>query len=435
MKKYKVDVLIVGTGVAGLYSAINLRSDLNIMIITKTSAKTCNTYLAQGGISKAKDLSDMKLFIEDTIKAGMYKNNEQAVKVLAEESIENIQNLTKLGVNFDNKGSGFSYTKEGAHRISRIVHCKDETGKAVFENLYNRVKERQNIKILENTCLIDIINDEGTCTGGVALYKNNVINISSKVTILACGGIGKLFKNSTNQKTIEGNGIAIALRNNVYIQDLNYIQFHPTALYDKNSTFKRFLISESVRGEGGKLININGERFVDELLPRNVVTQAIKKELIKTNSDYVYLDVTHLDKKFIKKRFPLIYSECLKRRLDITKEKIPVIPTQHYLMGGIKVDLFSKTSMENLYACGETSCTGVHGANRLASNSLLEGLVFSKRAADQINKNIDNIKVKEIYNQMSYEEGLKLCKENIDIVIRELTKVGGDIINELDNSR
>ncbi|MCY6354295.1 L-aspartate oxidase [Clostridium sp. ZS2-4] len=425
------DVLIVGTGIAGMYSALNLRKDLNIVMITKSTIEESNSYLAQGGISTAKNEKDKAVFIQDTLKAGIYINDITAVELLAAESRENIKNLTDFGVEFDKAKDGFDYTKEGAHSINRIVHCADETGRKVSQVLIEQVKVRENIKIYENTCCIDILKESNNCKGAVVLKGGNLINIYAKTTILACGGIGGLFKNSTNQRSLIGSGLGIAIRNNIAVKDMNYIQFHPTALYEGETEGKRFLISESLRGEGAILVNKYGDRFVDELLPRNVVAEAILEEQKKTNSRYVYLDITHMPAQFIINRFPCIYKECKKRGLDIIKERIPVTPAQHYFMGGIKVDNNSKTSMKNLFACGEASCTGVHGANRLASNSLLEALVFSRRAAIFINKVIDGINVNFVSNYIHYNQALEINTLNKKIVINEFMRIRGDIKDEL----
>jgi L-aspartate oxidase len=388
-----VDVLIVGSGVSGLYCALNLRKDLKVLIISKTKLTETNTYLAQGGISTARDKDDIPLFIEDTLKAGKYKNKLASVTILAKESRNNIDNIIRLGVKLDKSNKTLHYTREGAHSINRIVHSKDKTGKVLADALITKVKSRENIIIYEDTYLVDILKDKNRCIGGILLRDNNQINVHSKFVVLATGGIGGIFNNSTNQRHLTGDGIAIAVKNNIKLKDLQYIQFHPTALYDINSSDRRFLISEAVRGEGGKLLNSKGERFVDELLPRDIVSAALYEEIKKSGVPYVHLDISFLKEEYIKNRFPSIYNECLRRGIDITKEPIPVSPAQHYFMGGIETDLSSKTSMDNLYAVGEISCTGVHGANRLASNSLLEGLVFSNRSALSINNQIDKVNV------------------------------------------
>lgn len=417
-----VDVLIVGSGVSGLYSSLNLRDDLEILLATKSDLQKTNTSLAQGGISTARDENDIELFIEDTLKAGKYKNNVDAVKILAKESESKIIDLINLGVDFDIDNNNLKYTKEGAHSTNRIVHIKDKTGKGVEDTLINRVKEKENIHIYEYTYLVDIIKDKNKCLGAVLIKDNIQFNIYAKKVILATGGIGGVFKNTTNQKILNGDSIAIALKHNIKLKNLDYIQIHPTAFFEDEKDERRLLISEAVRGEGAKLIDINGERFIDELLPRDIVSKAIFNQMKKTNSSYVNLDLTFMDKEYVIKRFPYIYSECLKRGVDITKDYIKVYPAQHYFMGGIDVSLDSKTSLENLYAVGETSCTGVHGANRLASNSLLEGLVFSKRASDSINNAIDDINITiKIVDKL---------KENINDIRKNNKKIVIEAIKE-----
>lgn len=394
-KKLYADVVIVGSGIAGLYAALNFPSNLNVILITKNKLKESNSYLAQGGISVAKNTSDIPLYIKDTIKAGKYKNDITAVSILVNESRENIDNLISLGVTFDTSNGNLLYTKEAAHSTNRILHVKDETGKHIMETLCSKLRKRKNISIYEDTYCVDLIKKANSCIGIMALSSAVNYNIFAKTTILATGGIGGLFKNSTNKRHITADGICIATKNNVETKNLNYIQFHPTALYLEGNNHRAMLISESVRGEGAVLINTKGERFVDELLPRDVVTHAIYDELSKSNSSHVYLNLKNLDKEYIKNRFPFIYEQCLTHGIDITKDYIPVCPAQHYFMGGIKVDINSRTSLKNLYAIGECSCTGVHGANRLASNSLLEGLVFSRRAVIDIIKEIPNIDLQD----------------------------------------
>ncbi|WP_099187610.1 L-aspartate oxidase [Tepidibacter mesophilus] len=433
MKVY-ADVLIVGTGIAGLYSALHLKNSLKVVMLTKENVDDCNSYLAQGGIATARDKCDIDNYVQDTLKAGKYKNNEEAVRILAEESIDNINNLIKLGVEFDRIDGELQYTREAAHCKNRIVHCKDRTGKEVFNVLLKRVKEKKNIEIIEESCLIDIIEKNNTCFGGIAVKNNEVINIHSKITILACGGIGGLFKNSTNIKTLTGDGISIACKHKIDLKDINYIQFHPTSLYEKGGN-RRFLISEAVRGEGGYLLNNRGMRFVDELLPRDVVSKAIFIEESKSNSEYVFLDITHKNSQYIVNRFPSIYEACINKGIDITKNRIPVTPAQHYLMGGITVDTYSRTSMNGLFACGEVSCTGVHGANRLASNSLQEALVFSRRASIVINDYVDDIELNKLESDEIYKyvNAAAVKQENVKIALNELIKVRGDLKNELVN--
>ncbi|MCM8709863.1 L-aspartate oxidase [Clostridium sp. SYSU_GA19001] len=429
------DVLIVGSGVAGLYCALNLREDLNIVIVSKTKITETNTYLAQGGISTARDEKDIIPFIEDTLRAGRYKNKKESVSVMAEESIDNILSIIELGVNLDKVNGNLLFTREGAHSINRIVHSKDMTGKVLADTFIKQVKKRKNITFYEDTYLIDILKCKGKCAGGILIKDNKQLNLHSKVVVLATGGIGGIFNNSTNQRHLTGDGIAIALKNNIKLKDLQYIQFHPTALYDSNIENRRFLISEAVRGEGGKLLNLKGERFVNELLPRDVVAEAIYKEISKSGLPYVFLDISFLNADYIKNRFPSIFKECLSRGIDITREPIPVSPAQHYFMGGIEVDLKSRTSMEDLYAVGETSCTGVHGANRLASNSLLEGLVFSKRAAQSINKKIDKTEFVKVFTKRIYHDVDILKKQTRKLVIEEFKRRSSKLNDELFNYR
>ncbi len=425
------DVLVIGTGVSGLYSALNLREDLKIIMISKSKIDECNTALAQGGISVARGVNDIDLFVNDTLKAGSNKNDINATKILAKESIENINTLCKMGCDFDRDENGLCYTREGAHSINRIVHYKDKTGKKLEETLLKELPSKKNITVFENCPMVDILKKDNICAGALCIREGVQVNIHSKVTIIAAGGIGGLFKNSTNQRILTADGVAVALKNDIKVKNLNYIQFHPTAFFNNDLNKRKFLISESVRGEGGKLINCKGNRFVDELLPRDVVTKYIYEEEKNTNSSNVYLDVSFMNEDFLKNRFPTIYEKCLENGINISKNPIPVSPSQHYFMGGIEVDTFGKTSMENLFSFGESSCTGVHGANRLASNSLLEALVFSRRGAKKINKDISNIPMVNInapllnYDKKYYEN------LNKKIFIESLVKVRGDIKNEL----
>ena len=434
--KLEKDVLIVGSGVAGLYCALNLNPELNVTVISKSTMDNNNTYLAQGGISTALNEEDIKPFVEDTMKAGRYENREEAVQVLAEESIENISQIVEeYGMPLDMENGKIDYTREGAHRVNRIVHCKDNTGEIVFKTLYKAALTRKNIEMIEDATLLDIITEDGKCIGARVFKDGEEDHIFAKDVVLACGGIGGLFKNSTNQRHLTGDGIAIALKNGVEIENLNYIQIHPTAFYEENSNGRRMLISESLRGEGALLKNKDGERFVEELLPRDVVSHAIFEQMKKDGTDYVYLDARHLGEEYLKNRFTFIYNGCLERGTNIGKDLIKVSPAQHYFMGGIHVDLNSKTTMEHLYAVGEVSCTGVHGANRLASNSLLEGLVFSKRAANDINSHIKDTELvtKELPNlECSVDE---LMKENKMKVIDEIVKISEDFDYELFDCR
>lgn len=381
----KTDVVIVGSGVAGLFAALCLPEDKKVLVITKEDLKECDSYLAQGGVCVLKSIEDFDCYFEDTMKAGHYENDPQSVKVMIESSPEIINTLIKLGVHFDTDSDGaFDYTREGAHRQNRILHHKDETGKEITATLLSIAKKRKNITFVTQTTMIDIIEKNNTCYGIVCEDEFGERGaILARDIILATGGIGGLFKNSTNFSHITGDSFALALKHGIELKDINYIQIHPTTLYSKKSG-RRFLISESVRGEGAVLLNENGERFTDELQPRDVVTEAICKEMEKFGTDHVYITLPTMTSEEAKKRFPNIFEACMEEGYDITKDKVPVTPGQHYMMGGIKTDINARTSMEHLFAVGETACNGVHGRNRLASNSLLESLVFSKRTADLI---------------------------------------------------
>ena len=428
MENKNVDVLIIGSGVSGLYSALNLDSNLDVLVVSKGKIDCTNTALAQGGISVARTKEDIPDFIEDTLKAGQYKNDLDAVKILTSESIENVEELVSLGLKLDLDENGdWDYTKEGAHCVNRIVHTNDHTGEDVEKTLVKNVLTRKNITVYEDTFFVDIIEDDNKCIGAILLKDNKQINVFAKYVILACGGIGGLYKNSTSQRILKGDGLATAIRHNVELKDINYIQIHPTAFYDETEDERRFLISESVRGEGGILRNVNGERFVNELLPRDVVSAAVFEQMKKTNTPYVLLDISFLDPDYIKNRFSLIYQNCLAKGTDITKEPVKVSPAQHYFMGGIKVDTNSQTSLNRLFAVGETSCTGIHGANRLASNSLLEGLVFSKRAANIINNSINNTELitKPVNTVDKTIE--QIAEENKKLVVEAIKEKGGII--------
>ena len=379
------DILVVGTGAAGLFNALQLPQSMDVLIVTKQQADHSDSFLAQGGMCVLLDEDDYDSYFEDTMKAGHYENNKASVDVMIRSSQHIAQELVDYGVDFQRDEDGcFVFTREGAHSENRILFHEDLTGREITGKLLERARERKNIRIEEHTTLVDLLCDEkkNRCYGAVVRDADGAIHaIRSRAVVLATGGLGGLFRFSTNFPHISGDALAIAMRHGIEIEHINYIQIHPTTLYTTKPG-RRFLISDSVRGEGAYLLNAKGERFVNELLPRDLLAKEIGKQMKIDNRPYVELSVTHLDPNFIKKRFPNIYKQCLEEGYDMTKEPIPVTPGQHYFMGGIKVDLDSKTSMDGLYAVGETSCNGVHGRNRLASNSLLESLVFAERAAD-----------------------------------------------------
>ena len=401
----KTDILIVGSGVAGLYCALNLPKDKNIIVVTKNKARRSDSYLAQGGICVLRDEKDYDAFFEDTMKAGHYENNPDSVHIMIHSSREVISDLVSFGVRFEKDGEKFTYTREGAHSNPRILFHEDETGKEITSHLLDTARNRENITIIENYTMVDLICKDNECYGIIGHDAEGIYSaIQADYTVLATGGIGGVFEHSTNYKHLTGDAIALALKHDIKLQHIDYIQIHPTTLYTKNEG-REFLISESVRGEGAILLNSKGERFVNELLPRDVVANAIFAEMKKEGTKHVWLSMAPIPVEEIKSHFPNIYQRCLEEGYDATKEPIPVVPSQHYFMGGIDVDRYSRTSMGRLYAAGETACNGVHGRNRLASNSLLESLVFAKRAATHI---IDNyVEPKEhaevIINPSEYE--------------------------------
>ncbi|MBQ9977761.1 MAG: L-aspartate oxidase [Clostridia bacterium] len=383
----KTDILIVGCGVAGLYCALNLPEDKNITIVTKNIARKSDSFLAQGGICVLRDEEDHEAFFEDTMKAGHYENNPESVEIMIQSSQDVIADLVSFGVRFEKNGESFTYTREGAHSRPRILFHEDETGKEITSHLLETARAKKNITLIENFTMVDLICYNNCCSGIVGHDTNgNYFSIAADYTVLATGGIGGLFKHSTNYRHLTGDALALALKYDIKLRHIDYIQIHPTTLYTKKHG-REFLISESVRGEGAILLNSKGERFVNELLPRDVVANAIFEEMKKEGSEHVWLSLAPIPAEEIKSHFPNIYQKCLDEGYDVTKEPIPVVPSQHYFMGGIDVNSNSKTSMERLYAVGETACNGVHGRNRLASNSLLESLVFAKRAASDIMAN------------------------------------------------
>ncbi len=423
----KVDIIIVGTGVAGLFCALHLPKDKQILMLTKKSVEESDSFLAQGGICMLKNEEDYDSYFEDTMRAGHYENNKDSVDIMIRSSQTIIDELIQYGVEFERENGKLLFTREGAHSTPRILFHEDITGKEITSKLLDRVKELSNVTILEQTTMLDLLCENNCCYGIVIQTENGEIKpIYSDFTVLATGGIGGLYHHSTNYRHLTGDALALAMKHQIKLEHLDYIQIHPTTLYS-DKPGRRFLISESVRGEGALLYNAKMERFVDELQPRDVVTKAIKEQMEKDQIPYVWLSMLPIPVEKIKTHFPNIYEHCLEEGYDVTKECIPVVPAQHYFMGGIQVNLNSKTSMECLYAVGETSCNGVHGANRLASNSLLESLVFAKRSAQEISNSPTQVKdyslsidftqyankkmLEKSYNQMILDEIKKEKKE------------------------
>ena len=394
----KTDVLIIGSGCSGLYCAIQFPDDKQITVITKSDAESSDSFLAQGGICMLKDESDYDSYFEDTMKAGHYENDELSVEIMIRSSEDIIDDLLSYDVQFQREPDGeLAFTREGAHSANRILFHKDITGKEITSKLLAHARSRKNITILEHTTMLDILCEDNTCQGAILqMADGSKEAVYADYTILATGGIGGLYRHSTNFRHLTGDAIAVAIKHGIALKDINYIQIHPTTLFSSQNEERCFLISESVRGEGAKLYNKNMERFVNELLPRDKVTQEIKKQMEADHTDFVWEDLRPIPQEELSLHFPNIIEHCRSKAYDVTKECIPVVPAQHYFMGGIKVNYESATSMNRLYAIGETACNGVHGRNRLASNSLLESLVFANRAADDICLN---------YEPAPYDEG------------------------------
>lgn len=407
MQKTDCDVLIVGCGVAGLYCALNLSSEKKIIMITKSKAEECDSYLAQGGICVLRNEEDFNSYFEDTMKAGHYENNRKSVETMIRSSQDVIKDLLKYGVRFERDENGnLKFTKEGAHSSPRILFHEDITGQEITSCLLDKVRNLPNVDLYENVTMLDITtskDDAGNerCDGIIVSCEKEsslaekaedassdgkmIVQLRAGEVVLACGGIGGLYEHSTNYPHLTGDALGIALSHNIPLQNPDYIQIHPTTLYSKKKG-RAFLISESVRGEGGILLDKDGKRFTDELQPRDIVSNAIFAQMKKDETPYVKLSMERIPKEVILSHFKHIYEKCLEEGYDCTKEPIPVVPAQHYFMGGIDVDADSMTSLQSLYAIGETSCNGVHGRNRLASNSLLESLVFAKKSALKINR-------------------------------------------------
>ncbi|MBI4686903.1 MAG: L-aspartate oxidase [Nitrospirae bacterium] len=381
----KTDFLIIGGGVAGLRAAIEVAPHGSVLVLTKDKPAESSTGYAQGGIAVAlSDEDEVGIHYEDTIKAGDGLCREDAVRILVEEGPEVILELISWGAEFDKEGRRLAFTQEAAHSRRRILHAHgDSTGRELERALVSKVRTFSDVRRYDFAFTVDLIIEDGRCVGALVLRDKEVIPIYAKAVILATGGGGQVYSRTTNPPVTAGDGMAIAYRAGAVLEDMEFIQFHPTTLYSPSAP--QFLLSEAMRGEGAILKNINGERFMpdyhsmSELASRDIVARAIISEMVKTNARHVYLDLRHLDKDFVRRRFPRIYSTCLQFDIDITEDLIPVSPAAHYFMGGVKTDLEGQTTVKGLFAAGEVACTGVHGANRLASNSLLEGLVYGAR--------------------------------------------------------
>jgi len=392
-KKKVYDVLVVGSGVAGMYGALQFSQDTDVLLLCKYDKITSNSNLAQGGVAAVLDLDydSYEEHFNDTMIAGRQANDPESVDLLVHEGPKAVLDIMEnMGVDFDRKPDGtLDKTLEGGHSKRRIMHHKDTTGAEIVKKLSAQVEKRSNIEQCENSALYRLVRVKSGFRADI-ITDGEVHSVFCSYCILCTGGIGRIYKYTTNPKTATGDGIRAAYELGASIKNLSYIQFHPTAFNSEDG--EQFLISESVRGEGAFLKNVNKERFMDrydkrlELAPRDVVSRSIILESRRTGSNNFYLDITHEDSEFLRKRFPGIYEGCMKYGVDMTRDLIPIFPCQHYLMGGIETDLDARTTVPRLYAAGECANTGVHGKNRLASNSLLEALVFSKRAADDIKR-------------------------------------------------
>ena len=427
----KTDILIAGSGCSGLYCALQLPSDMQITIVTKAGAEDSDSFLAQGGICMLRDASDYDSYFEDTMRAGHYENDAGSVDLMIRSSRQIIDDLLDYGVEFQRDSDGrLAFTKEGAHSAPRILFHKDITGREITGRLLTRVRQLPNVRLLTHTTLVDIISRDNTCYGGVIRRADGSLStVSALHTILACGGIGGLYRHSTNFRHLTGDAVAIAKKHGIALRNTSYVQIHPTTFYSPRNEERSFLISESVRGEGALLRDRHMNRFVNELLPRDQLTAAILARMEKDHTDHVWEDLRGIPAAELNRHFPNIVAYCSSMGYDVTKECIPVVPAQHYFMGGIQTDHNSRTSMSGLYATGETACNGVHGRNRLASNSLLESLVFAGRAARDIASaakagNTSHAVPSELFPPVSlapYRDETALAEEYRQIVLHEIT--------------
>lgn len=385
MKTETVDFLIIGSGVAGLRAAIELAPQGSVLVVTKDRPSESSTEYAQGGIAAVmSDEDQVGIHFDDTLKAGDGLCRKAAVKTLVEEGPDRIMELIEWGAEFDKEGTTLDLTIEAAHSRRRILHSHgDSTGKELERVLLKKVRSLPSVRKYPFAITTDLMVRRDECHGAYVLKDGEVTALFARATILTTGGAGQLFSRTTNPLVATGDGMAIAFRAGAVLEDMEFVQFHPTSLY--YPTAPHFLLSESLRGEGAVLLNIRKKRFMQkyhelaELAPRDIVSRAIISEMVETESNHVLLDLRHMGKKFVKKRFPKIHATCLQYDIDITEDLVPVSPAAHYIMGGIKTNLDGETNIKGLYAAGEVACTGVHGANRLASNSLLEGLVYGAR--------------------------------------------------------
>lgn len=440
IKEY--DVLIVGSGVAGLYAALNFEPTVKVLVISKRELTLCNSFLAQGGVAAVvdKENDDYRLHIADTLIAGGYKNDLHSLQILVNEGPEDVLRIMKhMDVDFDREDGQVKMTLEGGHSRRRILHHKDSTGREMTEKLIVAAQKRDNIHFMDHTQLCSLT----PCDGGfwaLMLQGEQPIQIACSYCILCTGGIGRVYPYTTNSAIATGDGIALAYDLGAKIRNLHLVQFHPTAFAAAQGR-ERFLISEAVRGEGARLLNADKEEFMhryDErgaLAPRDVVSRCIIQEAARQGSDCFYLDIRHKGAAFIKEHFPMIYARCLEEGVDMTTDEIPVFPCQHYLMGGIDVGIFSNTSVDRLYAAGECAHTGVHGANRLASNSLLEALVFSRRATYDISRRMRHEQSGVTVPPPAIPSGTKALPQGYRTRIRQIMQKAWFVVPDYEEAR
>ena len=435
----RTDYLVIGSGIAGMSFALEAARSGTVAIVTKKEKMEGSTNYAQGGIASVLDPDDsFELHIRDTIESGDGLCNEDVVKMVVRDGPARVHELISMGVNFTRQTNGkkdFDLGREGGHSMRRIVHTKDLTGREVERILLERAEENENIRIYENHMAIDLITKSKmlkrgiltseiaqTCWGAYVLdvNKNSVITFLAKMTVLASGGAGKVYRYTTNPDIATGDGVAVGYRAGAKVANMEFVQFHPTCLY--HPLAKNFLISEAVRGEGGILIDKSGKRFMEKYHPlkdlalRDVVARSIDMELKKSGDECVYLDITHRTPEFIRDRFPYIYETCLRFQIDITKEPIPVVPAAHYMCGGLLTDENGLTNLDNLYAIGEVACTGLHGANRLASNSLLEALIFARRAVEKSSRELEEKRDTSFPRAPEWDPGSATDSEELVVV-------------------
>lgn len=403
------DVLIIGSGIAGLLTALKLSGNLKVAVVTKGKLDDSETSFAQGGISCVTSPSDsFASHIKDSLRTGAGISKERIVGIVVREAPERLNDLISIGVEFTRQNlGGYDLHLEGGHSHRRVVHAKDLTGKVIEDALIRKVIRRKNILVFEHHIAVNLIKKNSRCWGAYVLTDNGVKIFASRTTLLATGGAGKCYLYTSNPDVSTGDGVAMAYRIGCSIKNMEFVQFHPTCLYHPEA--KSFLISESVRGEGARLFTKSGERFMrgvhpmKELAPRDIVARAIDDVLKRTGDDFVYLDISHRSPAFVKKKFPYLCESVKKFGFDMTRGPVPVVPAAHYMCGGVSVDVWGRTEVPQLYAAGEVACTGLHGANRLASNSLLEGVVFAHRAALEINGQLKKkVKIPKISSWKTY---------------------------------